>query len=338
MKRSVDPKAYVPNIMAHIDASRSSVPCGNNHVDPGEYLYNRFGEIRQAVSSLMGYKPTPDPVVTGVRFSPTSLGGGARLKVEVTVQNKGTGQMDTQAPRPGTSYTETQDFASCEYPAVSGKYRVWVSSDRNTSSTPTPFRWGLGSPLLPGQQRVVTGYITAGAQGTASWWGGLNLERVKTLASYVGQTDIAVTSTGSTETRTRIVDNRSVGFFAATGWETGSYSRPYGADYRYLPAAAPFGYDTAVLLPVSFTTCLDAGTYDVYAWYTSGTNRATKALYSIEHEGGTTDVTVDQRTGGETWRLLGTYTYGRGLHTVTLTAEPDSPGVVIADAVKWVRK
>lgn len=78
-----------------------------------------------------------------------------------------------------------------------------------------------------------------------------------------------------------------------------------------------------------------AGTYEVYARWTSHSNRASNATYAVTHAGGTTQVPVDQRANGGAWNLLGSFNLDPGTaHKVTLTDAAN--GYVIADAVRFV--
>jgi hypothetical protein len=77
------------------------------------------------------------------------------------------------------------------------------------------------------------------------------------------------------------------------------------------------------------------GTYELFARWTSGPNRASNATYTITHAGGTTNVSVDQRSNGGAWQSLGTFRFGPAPEQgVSLSDKAD--GVVIADAVRWV--
>ena len=81
------------------------------------------------------------------------------------------------------------------------------------------------------------------------------------------------------------------------------------------------------------------GEYAVYVSYASTPRSATDALYTVNHMGGTTEVTVNQRMGGGTWVYLGTYEFDKGkseLAAVELTNRSgDGKAVVSADAVKF---
>jgi RHS repeat-associated protein len=90
------------------------------------------------------------------------------------------------------------------------------------------------------------------------------------------------------------------------------------------PGAAP---STATWsLPVA-----SSGNFEVYARWTQHPNRASNARYTVNHAGGASEVTVNQMAGGGNWSSLGTYSFGAGIATVSLTDQAD--GFVIADAV-----
>lgn len=78
-----------------------------------------------------------------------------------------------------------------------------------------------------------------------------------------------------------------------------------------------------------------AGDYEVFARWTAHANRATNAIYSVEHAEGRTDVEVNQAQSGATWVSLGTYSFTSAAPArVSLSDQAD--GYVIADAVRFV--
>jgi len=78
-----------------------------------------------------------------------------------------------------------------------------------------------------------------------------------------------------------------------------------------------------------------AGTYQVYAWWTAGSNRATNATYTVTNAQGSAAVPVNQQASGGTWNLLGTFTLAPG-STDTITLTDQANGYVIADAIRLV--
>ncbi len=129
-----------------------------------------------------------------------------------------------------------------------------------------------------------------------------------------------------------IVDNSDAGFVLSdpTQFVTSSAVGGFiGANY----VAAPTGSTaTATWTPTLNTN----GSYQVYVRYTSHPQRASNATYVVTHGGGTSTVVVDQRSGGGTWVLLGTFDLANGLSSVQLRTL-DANQFVVADAVRFVR-
>jgi hypothetical protein len=92
------------------------------------------------------------------------------------------------------------------------------------------------------------------------------------------------------------------------------------------------GADTATFV----TTIPSDGNYNVYAWWTAYSNRATNAPYTIYYNGGgqSETVRVNQQANGGQWNLLGTYYLTTGTDNYVLISD-DADGVVVADAVRF---
>lgn len=130
-----------------------------------------------------------------------------------------------------------------------------------------------------------------------------------------------------------VVDNDAPGGYSEAGtWTTSSYLGYLGGTYRYTTTVTGTATATATW---AFAVPAD-GEYAVYAWYRQGTNRAPDARYTVHHAGGKTEVVVDQRIHGNTWRYLGTFGFRAGqVATVTLSNLSAYPGrAIIADAVR----
>ena len=92
------------------------------------------------------------------------------------------------------------------------------------------------------------------------------------------------------------------GHFHRGLWQTGTATAgKYGIDYRFANTAAG-GLSNAIYRPYIYTP----GYYDVYIWYTAGTNRATNAPWSVVYDGGSINVPVNQQVNGGTWVSIGT--------------------------------
>lgn len=137
----------------------------------------------------------------------------------------------------------------------------------------------------------------------------------------------------SFQTHEVIVDNDDPGYSETGPW-TSSTSAPkyFESGYRYAPVSASGG---AV---ATFTPDLPAaGRYPVYVWFTTSSNRATAARYTIHHSGGATTVRVDQSDLGDHWLFLGDFHFPAGTSgRVELSSEGQESGkFVIADAVRF---
>src|SRR3954469_16144448 len=127
-----------------------------------------------------------------------------------------------------------------------------------------------------------------------------------------------------------ILDDASRGVEVTGNWAVTSTSGGfYGDGYRYHVAG-----DGSNRVRWAFPSSSATGTYEVFARWTSGPNRASNATYAVKHAGGSNSVSVDQRQNGALWRSLGTFSFGAdGDQGVTLSDKAD--GVVVADAVRW---
>jgi hypothetical protein len=82
----------------------------------------------------------------------------------------------------------------------------------------------------------------------------------------------------------------------------------------------------------------ETGEYAVYVSYQSLPQSVTDAHYTVFHQGGQTELKVNQQMGGGTWVYLGTFPFARGSHAdgmVVLSNESKQRGVVSADAVRF---
>lgn len=119
---------------------------------------------------------------------------------------------------------------------------------------------------------------------------------------------------------------------APAAWEPASRTPGYyAAGYRWAPTS-----ETADD-PLVFSFRLpEPGTRTVEVRFTSGSNRSAAARYRVVAAGGDTlaAVEVDQRTGGGTWRELGSWDLPAGWNAVVLSRRGPSGGVVVGDAVR----
>ncbi len=96
---------------------------------------------------------------------------------------------------------------------------------------------------------------------------------------------------------------------------------------KFEPPGAPL--EAATWSPGNITPAA----YDVYAQWTASANRSPTATYAVAHTAGTTEVIVNQQSGGGAWNLLGIFTFapGRGA-----SLQASDAGYVVADGVRFV--
>ncbi|MFI6924825.1 N-acetylmuramoyl-L-alanine amidase [Nonomuraea spiralis] len=136
---------------------------------------------------------------------------------------------------------------------------------------------------------------------------------------------------GGTPSWSTTVDNTTSGkFTASANWGTSAYSsQRYGADYRFADPVAssdPAWYQAAIP---------SAGTYKVEVWYPGDPGYNSSAPYIVAASGGNQTVYVDQRSGGGSWRSIGTFSLNAGTYNVVgISRWTAGTGLVIADAVR----
>ncbi|MFC4077135.1 golvesin C-terminal-like domain-containing protein [Salinithrix halophila] len=127
-----------------------------------------------------------------------------------------------------------------------------------------------------------------------------------------------------------IVDNEDTGSTSYVGtWpKSTSVSGYYGANYQ------PNGQGTG---SASFTWNFsppETGIYRVSVRYTSASDRASDAPYTVTYANGSYTHDVNQRSGGGNWVELGVYPFEQG-KAAQVKLTDDANGYVIADAVQF---
>jgi len=130
-----------------------------------------------------------------------------------------------------------------------------------------------------------------------------------------------------------VVDNANAGFAASASWSTGTGATDkYGSDYR-------FRSTQAISDSATFTYSVPtAGNYEIYAWWPAGTNRSQTAPFVVSHSTGSITVQRNQQANGGTWNSLGTFALNAGTNTVKLSCWTATGFVVMADAIRVVRR
>ncbi len=149
-----------------------------------------------------------------------------------------------------------------------------------------------------------------------------------TLASFKS----LIGFSGSDQNGPIIIDNTSGEFTTSGTWDTSTQIlQKYGTNYHYATTSTtPSAY--AYFTP----NIQQAGSYNIYVWWTAHTQRPDFAEYQINHSGGTNTVYKDQTVNGGRWNLLGTYTLSAGTSNYVRVSNIGTAGnYVIADAVKF---
>ncbi|MBI5652885.1 MAG: hypothetical protein HZC40_20915 [Chloroflexi bacterium] len=128
-----------------------------------------------------------------------------------------------------------------------------------------------------------------------------------------------------------IVDNADPGFAILAG-EWGAcrggecQGAPFNADFRFADAkclACRARFELRVAT---------AGSYELYAWWPNGADRATDTPFTITYSGGTNTVRVDQRNSGDDWFWLQTINAQAG-ETISVVIGGAASGFANADAL-----
>jgi chitodextrinase len=189
---------------------------------------------------------------------------------------------------------------------------------------------------------AVTGYDiyrdgTFLATVTGTTYSNTGLTMGVTYTYYVVAFDAAsnesAQSDAAEETTYIVIDNSDSGFTASTNWATGtSATDKLGTDYRTRATAAVS--DTAYW----YFTIPTADSYEVYAWWTAGTDRSTTAPYIVYYNGGSQTVRVNQQANGGTWNSLGTFSFATGSNVVRLSCWTTAGYTVVADGIMLIRR
>ncbi len=195
---------------------------------------------------------------------------------------------------------------------------TWPASTSVTGYQGTNYQTHEANGSPPGA--IVVDNTDAGFTVTGTW------PTSTSVGGYLGS-NYQVHSANGEEPSAIVVDN-TAGSFTGTWGASTSVGGYFGSNYQ--AQAAGSGANSFTWTPSIPST----GSYKVYARWTQHPNRSTHAVYTVNHAGGATTVTVNQEANGGTWQLLGTFTLNSGTgNTVVLADQGD--GYVIADAVKF---
>ncbi|MBI5651319.1 MAG: S8 family serine peptidase [Chloroflexi bacterium] len=140
---------------------------------------------RIGVTGITVTAPKPGPRITNVALAPALLSVGNYLTVSITVMNDSSSVLETQGPEPGFIYEEGDTFDARGFAAQSGKHRVGIDFDGRVGLD-HPYRWGFGTPMQPGETRVISGAIHMRNAQTQNYWAGLVREYVAWIQDRQG--------------------------------------------------------------------------------------------------------------------------------------------------------
>ena len=127
------------------------------------------------------------------------------------------------------------------------------------------------------------------------------------------------------------LDNTNTEASYSGTWSTGNSAGRYLADYRFANSA------TNVTAAATFRPDFpNAGLYDVFLWYSPGSNRATNAPWTISFFGGSTNILVNQQINGGGWfQIAAARPFASGTNGYVSVNNQASNSVVMADGVKF---
>lgn len=114
-------------------------------------------------------------------------------------------------------------------------------------------------------------------------------------------------------------------------WSPSRHTRPFVGE-NYIYSAGGAGQSVEFLIDIK-----EGGYYQVLASYTPGPNRTEVALYEIPAANGVQSITVNQQErpkGPFCFQALGEFSFEAGQVKITVSAEENQKGVVVADAIQ----
>ncbi|GGA44727.1 hypothetical protein GCM10007416_17260 [Kroppenstedtia guangzhouensis] len=311
----------VATIQGHGQLPRASTSC------PGSYVKADLPNIRTSVNSKMNEdsktitldNADPDHVAEGDWVTSTNVPGyyGSNY------------QANDKALLGIAPDTFTWNFNLPE----AGTYQVFVhytsASDRATNA-PYILHTKNGEVTKTVNQQVNGGqWVDIGAYEFNS--GANKIVQTDDADGYVIADGIQLKKLNSNPQPSKlIIDNTDTGYVSTVGTWKKSTSAPgyYGSNYQTHAKGTGANSFTWNFMPP------ETGVYRVTVRYSSYSDRATNAPYTVTYANGSYTKKVNQRSGGGNWVELGVFPFQQGKAAkVKLTDQAD--GYVIADAVQF---
>ncbi len=135
---------------------------------------------------------SPALEILSVVFSPTTVRVGDLLTVTFSIRNNSGETLKTQDPAPGFVYEQGESFRSYHFNERTDCVRVAVDY-QDWDGVSYPYRWGLGSPLAPGETRTIQGLIHLRGPHRWKYWAGAVREWIQWYQGFLSQTVIEST-------------------------------------------------------------------------------------------------------------------------------------------------
>lgn len=153
-------------------------------------------------------------------------------------------------------------------------------------------------------------------------------ELVSSNGPYIG------TYTGSFSTSLSLIMESSQASYSGIWTVASAAPDKYSPYYEFADTVTGSDSATALFRPNIATP----GLYDVYLWYSAGTNRSSAAPVTIGYNGGGTETFVNETTNGGSWQLVASalpFAAGTNGYVRLGNGSGESNKVVIADAVQF---
>jgi PKD repeat protein len=205
-------------------------------------------------------------------------------------------------------------------PANPGEIVTFTGHGTDTDGTITAYEWSSSRDGVIGSSESFTTSSLSTGTHTISF----RVSDDGGLWSTAATTQLVV-GTPSVEL---IIDNGDTGTSSTGSWGFSGGTDPYGATSVWSRNGSTYTYTM---------TGQPSGTYEVSMWWSGYSSRATSVPITITYTGGTSNMTVNQRTNPGQWNSLGTF-YFDGTGSVRITAATGDTLSTCADAVKFSLK
>jgi hypothetical protein len=215
---------------------------------------------------------------------------------------------------------------------AAGNYNVyarWTVGPTRATNVPFFVTWNGGSATISENEQINNGtWVLLGTWNFAAGTSGSVQVRTTGTNGYVIAD--AVEFVPAPAASTVIMPVTGPGVTVTGSWTASTFTPGFiGSDYL------TDGNNGKGTKNVRFTPTLAAGSYQVYAHWEAGTNRATNVPITINSASGATTVTENQQLNNDTWLLLGTFTFNATGGSVVIS-NTGTNGYVIADGIQFV--